>query len=174
MTYPVIFKRKRIGKIVMSSLLLAFAAAMLIYGIIAGKSITLYVIALIVFCGSLAFNIFLSVEKTFVIDEEKMYSCSVFIPEFSVRRENIKSVKIAEEDETKLFIYYDIPEFNLKNNLADFVGEDSSLEAPWSFTISKSDVDRPLSEVKFIIEDIIITEKSKLNSRDTDEDIFFE
>jgi len=174
MMYPIVFKRKRVGTIVMNSLLLVFSAVMLIYGVLADKSISLYVIAVIVFGGSLAFNIFLSCEKTFVIDEEKMYSCSIFIPKFSVKRENIKSVRIAEEDETKLFVYYDLPEFNLKTNLGDFIGKDPLVEAPWSFVISKSDVDKPLNEVKFIIEDVIITEKAKLNSRDNYDDLILE
>ena len=171
MKYPIIFKRKRVKALVLSSLMLAFAAAMLVWGLLDQRDITLYVVAMVVFAGSIGFNIFLASEKTIVIDEERLYTCSVFLPKFTVERKDIKGAKVSEEDGGKLTIYYDIPEFNLKNNLSDFMSEGSPIEAPWTFTLSKTDVDKPLSEVKFIIEDIVITEKAKLNSRD---DVYFE
>ena len=153
MIYPVVFKRKRVGTIVMSSLLLVFSVIMLVYDIMAGNSIALYIIAVIVFGVSLAFNIFLSCEKTFIINEEKIYSKSIFIPKLSVKRENIKSVKIDEENGSRLLVYYNMPEFN-----------GALFGASLSFVISKNDVDKPLDEVKAIIEDYIITENSKVNS----------
>lgn len=137
----------------MSSLLLVFSVVMLVYDIMEGNSVALYIIAVIVFGVSLAFNIFLSCEKTFIIDGEKIYSKSIFIPKLSVKRENIKSVKIDEENGSRLWVYYNMPEFN-----------GALLGAFLSFVISKNDVDKPLNEVKAIIEDYIISENSNANS----------
>lgn len=156
--YPIVFRRKRTGPIFLNSLLLIFSVVMLVYGLCTAKEISLYIVAIVVFAGSLAFNIFLASEKTFVIDEEKIYSSSLFIPKISVRRKNIRSVNMVS-DETELRVYYDNPEFNLKANFSDFVGDVLSAQTPWSFTISKKDVNCPLHEVEFIIKDFIIADE---------------
>ena len=84
MEYPVILRRKRTGSIVMSSILLAFSAFMLVYGIINGESVLLYSVATAVFALSIAFNVFLTLEKTLIIEKEKIYTSSVFMPKLYI------------------------------------------------------------------------------------------
>lgn len=157
MEYPIVFKRNRTGSIVMNSLLIVLSAAMLVYGLTAGEDVSIYVVALVVFCLSLGFNIFLACEKTLIIEKDKLYTASVFLPKFSIEIENLKGVEYSDEKQTELKINYDLPEYNVRAILGDVPLSESQFEGLWTYTITKKDVNKPLSEVKFIIQNIINT-----------------
>ena len=162
MEYPVILRRKRSGSIVMSSILAIFSAVMLVYGILNSQSVLLYSVATVVFLFSLGFNIYLSIDKTLIIEKDKIYTSSVFLPKLYIEVENLRGVEYAGENGSELVIHYDLPEYNVRNILGDVEISSSASEGLWTYTLYKKDVDKPLSEVKFIIQDLIITRDSKL------------
>ena len=162
MKYPIIFKRKRTGSIILNAVLIAVSIAMLIYGMLEGESIGLYIISLIVFCISLGFNIFLICEKTLILEKDKIYTSSVFLPKLMIEVENLRGVEYSGENNSELKINYDLPEYNVRSILGDIELSADTSEGLWSYTITQKDVDRPLSEVKFLIQDLIITRNSTL------------
>lgn len=158
--YPVVMKRKRTGQIVINSLFLFFSLVMTVYGISDGSSVTLYAVASAVFALSLGFNIFLACEKTLVVEKDKIYTASVFMPELSVETKDLRGVELSEANGGELRINYDLPEYNVRSILGDIELSDSSHEGLWNYTVCKKDVNMPLSEVKFIINNLIITRDS--------------
>lgn len=157
MEYPVVFRRKRVGPIVLNSLLLAFSLVMAVYGYIKCESVVFYLIASAVFLFSLGFNIFLSREKTVVIDKDGVSVVSLFLPKIVIRAEDLKGVEYSDETQQELKINYDLPEFNVRNILGDIDLSETATEGLWTYTLSAKDVDRPLAEVKMIIQDVILS-----------------
>ncbi len=162
MEYPIVFKRKRTGSIILNSILIAVSLAMLIYGLTAGEKVTIYIISLVVFCFSLGFNIFLISEKTLIIEADKIYTSSVFLPKLYVEVENLRGVEYSGEKKDELKINYDLPEYNVRSILGDIELSENRFEGLWNYTLTQKDVDRPLSEVKFLIQNLVITRDSKL------------
>ena len=162
MEYPIVFKRKRTGSLILNAILIVVSVAMLVYGALNGESIGLYIVSVVVFCLSFGFNIFLVCEKTLILEKDKIYTSSVFLPKLTVEVENLRGVEYSGENKSELKINYDLPEYNVRSILGDIeLGADAT-EGLWSYTITQKDVDRPLSEVKFLIQDLIITKNSKL------------
>ncbi len=162
MEYPIVFKRKRTGSIILNIFLILVSVSMIIYGSVSGESVGLYIVALVIFCMSLGFNIFLVCEKTLVLEKDKIYTASVFLPKFTIEVENLKGVEYSGENQSELKINYDLPEYNVRSILGDIELSSDIAEGLWTYTITQKDVDKPLSEVKFYIQDLIITQKNSL------------
>lgn len=157
MEYPVVLKRKRTGTIIVSAVFSAVTLFILIIGLVRGEAVGLYAFALVVFVLSLGFNIFLVCEKSVVIDRDKFSVVSVFMPKITIPAADIKSVEYTDEKKNGLKINYDLPEFDMKKLIGDSEDKDNSYEGMWSYVITSKDVNRPLSEVKFILQDVILS-----------------
>ena len=84
------------------------------------------------------------------------------MPKLYIEVENLRGAEYAGENGSELVIHYDLPEYNVRNILGDVEISSSSHEGLWTYTLYKKDVDKPLSEVKFIIQDLILTRDNKL------------
>ena len=154
MQYPVFLKRKRLGTVIFNALMLAVSVAAAVYNIVSNGDYWVFVVASVLFLLTLVFNIFLATEKTFAVYSDKVVSLSHFLPKFEIKAEELAGVVYVSEAKDDLKINYNTDEFDLEKISGGSAAFAELGEGMWSAYISKKDVDRPLSEVKYIIESI--------------------
>jgi hypothetical protein len=132
--------------------MLAVSAGAMIYNIVKSGDFAVFAVTTAVFALTLAFNIFLTVEKTYAIYEDRIVSLSKFLPKTEIKASDIAGVDYAGETHDTLRINYNTDEFDLEKLSGGSAAFAELGEGMWTAYISKRDVDRPLSEVKYLIE----------------------
>ena len=150
--YPVFLKRKRIGTVVFNAVMLAVSLAAMIYNIINAGEYAVFIVTSAVFVLTLVFNIFLICEKTYAIYEDRIVSLSKFLPKTEIKASEIAGVDYANELHDTLKISYNTDEFDLEKISGGSAAFAELGEGMWTAYISKRDVNRPLAEIKLIIE----------------------
>lgn len=154
MEYPVFFKRKRLGVVIFNAAMLAVSAAAAIYNIATNGEFWIFTLTAVLFAVTLAFNIFLATEKTYALYSDRIVSLSRFLPKIDIKANELANVVFPAGPNGMLKINYNTDEFDLEK----ISGGDSSFaeigEGMWCAYISQKDVDRPLEEVKYLIESI--------------------
>ena len=150
--YPVFLKRKRYGTLIFNAVMLAVSLASMIYNIANGGEYAVFIVTSAVFAVTLAFNIFINTEKTYAIYEDRIVSLSKFLPKTEIRACEIAGVDFANELHDTLKINYNTDEFDIEKISGGRAAFAELGEGMWTAYISKRDVDRPLEEVKYIIE----------------------
>ena len=154
MEYPVYCKRKRLGTVIFNAVMLAVSVAAAVWSFVSERDFTVFVIAAVLFLLTLVFNIFLAVEKTFAVYSDRIVCLSRFLPKMEITSEELAGVVYASEMKDVLKINYNTDEFDLEKISGGSAAFAELGEGMWTAYISKKDVDRPLSEVKYIIESI--------------------
>ena len=154
MEYPVFLKRKRLGTVIFNAVMLVVSVAATVYNIVTEGDFLIFAVASALFLLTLVFNIFLATEKTFAIYSDRVVSISRFLPKFDIKAEELAGVEYVSEAKDVLKINYNTDEFDLEKISGGSAAFAELGEGMWSAYISKRDVDRQLSEVKYIIESI--------------------
>lgn len=150
--YPVFLKRKRYGTLIFNAVMLIISVVAMIYNISNGGEYAVFIVTSAVFALTLAFNIFLNTEKTYVIYEDRIVSLSKFLPKTEIMARDIAGVEYANELHDTLKVNYNTDEFDIEKISGGSAAFAELGEGMWSAYISKRDVNRPLDEVKYIIE----------------------
>ena len=134
--------------------MLAVSLVALIYNIINGGDFAVFAVTTAIFALTLAFNIFLVTEKTYAVYEDRIVSLSKFLPKIEIKAEDLAGVSYANEMKDTLKVNYNTDEFDLEKISGGSAAFAELGEGMWTAYISKRDVDRPLEEVKYLIESI--------------------
>lgn len=154
MEYPVYFKRKRLGTVIFNAVMLVVSVASSVWSYISEKDYLIFIVASVLFFITLVFNIFFATEKTVAVYSDRVVSLSRFLPKFDISAKDLAGVMYASEMNDVLKINYNTDEFDLEKISGGSAAFAELGEGMWTVYISKKDVDRPLSEVKYIIESI--------------------
>lgn len=150
--YPVFLKRKRVGTVVFNAVMLAVSLAAMIYNIINADEYAVFIVTTAVFALTLGFNVFLISEKTYAIYEDRIVSLSKFLPKTDIKASEIAGVDYANELHDTLKISYNTDEFDIEKISGGSAAFAEMGEGMWTAYIAKRDVNRPLAEIKLIIE----------------------
>lgn len=153
--FPVILKRNRTGAFIFYSVLVFITVIWALLRFKTGKmpELLTYGIMVLIFSSAIIFNIVLTKEITYEIDENMIYCRSRFLQNDIIEVKNLVSANYAENGK-RLVIGYNKPEFNLKNILEDS-GVYNESEGMWFLSINDKDVDKPLTEIKYLIKVLI-------------------
>ncbi len=154
MEYPVFLKRKRIGIVIFNAVILAAAIAAAVYFGMTGADYVVFIITAVLLAVTLAFNIFIPVEKTYAIYSDKIVTLSHFLPKVEIKADELAGVVYTSEAKDMLKVNYNTDEFDLEKISGGSAAFAEMGEGMWTAYISRKDVDRPLEEVKYLIESI--------------------
>jgi len=152
MRYPVIFRRKRIGTIVINAVMLVISAVLTVMNVISGSDFKLLAGATVIFALTLAFNIYFGTEKTYAVYEDKIVSLSKLLPKVEVTADELAGTQYTSAARDTLKVNYNTDEFDIEKLSGGSAAFAEMGEGMWSFYINAKDVDRPLEEVKLVIE----------------------
>ncbi|MDF2685700.1 MAG: hypothetical protein K0S55_881 [Clostridia bacterium] len=157
--FPLILKRNRTKSIFIYSFMFILTIACFILRINIKDTSMLYIYGIIafVFCLAVIFNIYLSSEITYEIDEKAIYSRSRFLTDEIIETKNLVSIEYGETGKN-LIIYYNRPEYNVAGILEDVEKSDEK-NGMWSLTISNKDINMSLAELKYLIQILIENNK---------------
>lgn len=150
-----VLKRNRTKSFVFYSFMLILTVIWLVLRINESTQTELLVygfVALIFFLA-IIFNIILIMEITYEIDESTIYCRSRFLPNEIVEAKNLVAVEYGQDGKS-LIISYNRPEYNVVNILED-VEERDEKTGMWFFYINNKDINKPIAELKFLIQVLI-------------------
>ena len=154
MEYPVYFKRKRLGTVIFNAFMLVVSVTATVWNVLSQRDFLVFAVASGLFLLTLVFNIYLASEKTFAVYSDRIVCLSRFLPKVEISAKDLSGVEYASAMKDVLKINYNTDEFDLEKLSGGSAAFAELGEGMWTAYISKKDVDRPLSEVKYIIESI--------------------
>lgn len=154
MEYPVYLKRKRMGMVILNAVILAVSIAAAVFFGLTGEEYVVFIIIAALLAVTLVFNIIIAVEKTYAIYSDRIVTLSRFLPKFEIKAEELAGVTYLSEARDTLKISYNTDEFDLEKLSGGSSAFAELGEGMWTSYISRKDVDRPLEEVKYLIESI--------------------
>ena len=162
MKYPVIFRRKKIGTIIINAVFFVISAVLTAVSIVNGSDWKLLAAATAIFALTLAFNAYFGTEKTYAVYADKIVTLSKFLPKITITAEELAGTTYASETRDVLRVNYNTDEFDIEKLSGGSAAFAELGEGMWTMYINARDVDRPLEEVRLVIEGIKTAETGKL------------